>query len=452
MDSQKNEDLDKNKDTEKKDDLMNKDSKEKDKNKQDNLTNKKFNEEEKNKQEKNMNNNTLELNEEKEEIKPKQTKDKRRRVPIKDWPCRTIKEYELYNDPIGSGTYGTVFKARHIGSKEYAKEFGIPDTVALKKIKTEKETQGFPITALREIMVMQTFNHKNILKLLEVIVSEQLTKIRDVYLVFEYMEHDLWALLVRKMKYDLSQIKFIFFELLSGLDYLHKNGVLHRDLKPSNILINNKGGIKIGDFGLARFFSKVAQKRYTNQVVTLNYRAPELFLGEEKYSTEIDVWSLGCIFLELLTGNIVFHAYKEKIEEKDIFLSICKLCGNPDEKNWPGVTSYEIYSKLIPKEKYENKLIKQNYPNIDEVTFDLVKKMLVLNPKERIKIEEIKRHPYLTTHEPKMCKAEDMPNIQENFHSLQLKNKSEKKNQEQKIGKSDYKRTDKSLLGKKRKK
>ena len=405
-----------------------------------------------------MNSDTLNQKEEKmkeekkiEEKKEEQKNNIRNEVSIKDWSCRTIKEYKIINDPIGSGSYGTVFKAYNIGSQTYAKEHEIPDIVALKLINTEKETQGFPITALREILVMKTFHHKNILQLLEVVYDKknENNKIKwDIYLVFEYMEHDLCTIISNRIKYELSHIKFIFNELVLGLEYLHKSGVLHRDLKPSNILLNNKGGVKIGDFGLSRFFTNNQIKRYTNKVATVCYRAPELLLGEVNYSTEIDIWSLGCILLELLTGNIVFRAYKEE----EVFLLICQKCGNPDEINWPNVSTLKNYSQLIPKTKYENKLQKTYYPNIDEVTLDLIKKMLTLNPKERITIEEIKKHPYLTTHEPKMCKPEDMPKIEEEMHYLQYEQKMKKLNQEQQIGKGDYSKKEKSMLGKKRKK
>ena len=456
MESNNNENTNKGKDNDKKDNLIKNSSKENDNDKKDDLKNNNQNDEEKNKQE-NSNNNNMNIDKEKDinsqnkQEKEKPKKKERNEVPIKDWPCRTLKEYKLISDPIGSGSYGTVFKGNYIGLKLYAEKNGIPETVALKKINTKDETEGFPITALREIMVMKTFNHKNILKLLEVVYDlkkENNQTKYDIYLVFEYMEHDLCTIICNRIKYELSHIKFIFNELVLGLEYLHNSGVLHRDIKPSNILLNNKGGIKIGDFGLARFFSNVAKKRYTNKVVTVCYRAPELLLGENNYSKEIDIWSLGCILLELLTGNIVFGADNEK----DVFLLICKKCGSPDETNWPNVTSMKYYSSLIPEIKYENRLEKKYYPNIDEVTFDLIKRMLTLNPKQRITIEEIKKHPYLTTHEPKMCKAEDMPKIEEEMHYLQYKKKMEKKNQEQKIGFSDYKKSEKSFIGKKRKK
>ena len=447
----------KNKESDKLDKLTNEENNEKKENIEENRikTIDEKNEKEKSNENKNIinQNEAKKLNEEikNEEKKEEPNKKIRNEVPIREWACRNLKEYNIIKDPIGSGSYGTVFKAFYVGSQLYAKEHGIPEIVALKLINTEEETQGFPITALREIMVMKKFNHKNILQLLEIVCDKKNAnnKIKwDTYLVFEYMEHDLCTIISNRIKYELSHIKFIFNELVLGLEYLHKNGVLHRDLKPSNILLNNKGGVKIGDFGLSRFFANVPKKRYTNKVCTVCYRAPELLLGEENYSTEIDIWSLGCILLELLTGNIFFRASKEK----EVFLLICQKCGTPDELNWPNVSSLPNYSELIPKSKYENKLQKKYYPNIDEVTLDLIKKMLTLNPKERITIEEIKKHPYLTTHEPKMCNAEDMPKIEEEMHYLQYEEKMKKLNQEQQIGKGDFVKKDKTLLGKKRKK
>ena len=380
----------------------------------------------------------------------------RKQMSLKDWACRTLKEYKLDNNPVGQGTYGLVYKAQYIGSPEY----GIPKIVALKKIKTKDENEGFPITALREIMVMKKLNldNRNILKLLEVIVDEpkkEKSDKRNVYLVFEYMEHDLESIISKNIKYEISEIKYIFHELVLGLKYLHENNILHRDLKPSNILLNNKGEVKIGDFGLARIFSKSIDKKYTNRVATIHYRAPELLLGEENYTTEIDVWSLGCILFRLLTGKDAFNIDEENENEKEkkVFSLICQKCGTPNEISWPGVTKLKNYSSLIPKKVYENKFEKKNYYEIDEVALDLLRKILTLYPKKRITLEEILNHPYLTVHEPKMCKAEDMPRFEEEMHGNYCRKESENKTQEQQIGKNDYDtKNEKHLLGKKRKK
>ena len=324
--------------------------------------------------------------------------------------------------------------------------------VALKKIKTEDEKQGFPITALREIMIMKRLHHKNILQLFEVITSKKKEindMKRDAYLVFEYMEHDLFSLIHSKLYYEKSQIKLILYQLLQGLNYLHQNNVLHRDIKPQNILVNNKGEVKIGDFGLSRIFANTSNiKRYTNRVVTRWYRSPELLLGETNYGPAIDMWSIGCVFWELLTGEVLFMGNNEK----EVFLQICKKCGTPSEEEWPGMTKFKEYNNLYPQKKFECELdfglISKKYNKFDKITFDLFKKMISLNPEKRITIQEALEDDYFTKHEPKMCEEKDMPKIEEDFH-LNLKNKKDQ--QKQHAAKGDYnKEKSRNYIGKKR--
>jgi cyclin-dependent kinase 12/13 len=299
-----------------------------------NKENKENNHENKTKEENEKNNTENKENNNKNDVQ----KYHRKEIPVKDWGCRSIDEYDIFdNEPVGNGTYGTVFKAIYKGSPEYAKNYGIPKIVALKKIKTVNEKEGFPITALREIMIMKRLKHKNILQLLEVVISKPNEKNKfksNAYLVFEYMEHDLCSIIFSNFLYEKSQIKYILHELLLGLQYLHQNNILHRDIKTLNILLNNKGEVKIGDFGLSRIYADNVKKKYTNRVATLYYRAPELLLGDTVYGGEIDVWSLGCVFWEILAGNCLFYGENDK----SVFLKICQTCGNPNENNWPGVS------------------------------------------------------------------------------------------------------------------
>src|SRR5690606_10983117 len=131
----------------------------------------------------------------------------------------------------------------------------------------------------------------------------------NVYLVFEYMEHDLSGLADRKTDFKVEQIKCIMHQILSGVNYMHCNNIIHRDIKGANILINNKGEVKLADFGLARTHNPNPNinKKYTNRVVTLWYRSPELLLGSTNYGPAIDMWSVGCVFSELLTGYPLFR-------------------------------------------------------------------------------------------------------------------------------------------------
>lgn len=173
--------------------------------------------------------------------------------------------------------------------------------VALKKVRLENEREGFPITAVREIKLLRRLCHKNIVRLLDVITESSCHgSKRDIsafFLVFEYVDHDLNGLLESGLvEFTQDQTASLFKQLLLALQHCHSKDLLHRDLKCANILINNKGELKLGDLGLARIYSKNSDRLYTNRVITLWYRPPELLLGEEKYGPAIDIWSAGFVF------------------------------------------------------------------------------------------------------------------------------------------------------------
>jgi len=173
-----------------------------------------------------------------------------------------------------------------------------------------------------------------------------------LYLVFEYMEHDLNGLIDKRISLDVPQIKCIMQQLLQALDYLHSNNIMHRDIKGANILMNNKGEIKLADFGLARLPDIHFNPHYTNRVATLWYRPPELLLGSNNYTTAIDMWSLGCLFFELLTLRPLFPGNKEG----KVLDLICQICGTPTEDIWPGVSSLPYFSKLETKRPLQSRL------------------------------------------------------------------------------------------------
>ena len=366
---------------------------------------------------------------------------------IKETSCRSLNNYKIIEGHIGEGTFGMVFKAEYIGDPIYAEKNRIPRKVALKKIKMEDSKEGFPITALREIMLMKKCHHENILEILEIVTSKiysKNTKKEEVYLVFEYMEHDLSGLSLAKYKFDLPQIKYIMYHLLKGVQYLHKNNIIHRDIKCANILINNNGKIKLGDFGLARNIIPNHTKKYTYKVVTLWFRAPELLLGETLYSYAIDIWSCGCVLGELLTGVCPFQAK----EEIGLFEKICEKLGTPNELIWPGVTKLPLWNKLCPKTNFPNSF-KEHYKNyniIDDTIMDLFSKMLQLDPKKRITIDEALKHPFFNEHLPKMCTAKEMPRLDKEFHEFEYsqnyKKMKEMKQQAQNIAKKDYGKND----------
>ncbi|XP_076336803.1 cyclin-dependent kinase 2-like [Tachypleus tridentatus] len=278
-------------------------------------------------------------------------------------------------EKIGEGTYGVVYKAR---DKETGK------LVALKKIRLETESEGVPSTAIREIALLKELDHNNVVRLLDVIHSE-----KKLYLVFEYLNQDLKKLMdsAPTSGLPLPLVKSYLWQLLQGIAYCHSHRVLHRDLKPQNLLIDKEGNIKLADFGLARAFG-VPLRSYTHEVVTLWYRAPEILLGAKFYSTPVDVWSMGCIFAEMLTRRALFPGDSEI----DQLFRVFRTLGTPDEDTWPGVTKLPDYKSSFPKWKAQdmNKLV----PNLDFDGQDLLLKMLKYEPNLRISAKSALSHRY----------------------------------------------------------
>ncbi|KAJ4889468.1 Protein kinase superfamily protein [Raphanus sativus] len=193
-------------------------------------------------------------------------------------------------EKIGQGTYSSVFRARETGTGKI---------VALKKVRFDNfEPESVRFMA-REILLLRRLDHPNIIKLQGLVTSKLSC---NIHLVFEYMEHDLTGLLSSPdINFTTPQIKCYMKQLLSGLDHCHTRGVMHRDIKGSNLLVNNEGVLKVADFGLANFCNASGNKQpLTSRVVTLWYRPPELLLGSTEYGASVDLWSVGCVFAELL--------------------------------------------------------------------------------------------------------------------------------------------------------
>uniref|UniRef100_A0A671QXZ5 cyclin-dependent kinase n=1 Tax=Sinocyclocheilus anshuiensis TaxID=1608454 RepID=A0A671QXZ5_9TELE len=291
--------------------------------------------------------------------------------------CRSVEEFQCLNR-IEEGTYGVVYRAKDKKTDEI---------VALKRLKMEKEKEGFPITSLREINTILKAQHPNIVTVREIVVGSNMDKI---YIVMNYVEHDLKSLMeTMKQPFLPGEVKTLMIQLLRGVRHLHDNWILHRDLKTSNLLLSHKGILKIGDFGLAREYGSPL-KPYTPVVVTLWYRSPDLLLGAKEYSTAVDMWSVGCIFGELLTQKPLFPGKSEIDQINKVF----KDLGSPSEKIWPGYSELPAVKKMTFTEYPYNNLRKRFGALLSGQGFDLMNKFLTYCPAKRISADEALKQEY----------------------------------------------------------
>lgn len=278
--------------------------------------------------------------------------------------------------PLGSGSYGEVFKARNRSTGEI---------VALKKIRSILQDEGFPRQALREICTLQSLEkqNKNIVSLLDVITSK-----KSVYLIFDYYEFDLHSLLTSSSvpKLTVPQVKCYMIQLMNALNIVHSHGIIHRDLKPANILLSSNNLLKLADFGLSRSFNS-DNRPLTTRVMTQRYKPPELLLGSTHYGPEVDIWSLGCTFYEMMAGKPLFYG---ETETEQLTLTF-KLLGCPSEKEWPSWRSLpnaHLFQYFKPFDSNFDEFLDLNLPSQYSEAKNLLKQMLSLNPSQRIKINQ----------------------------------------------------------------
>lgn len=292
-------------------------------------------------------------------------------------------DYE-YQKQVGSGTYGIVSLYLHKPTQEL---------VACKKLKKLQNELDLKST-LRELRTLRLTDHPNIIKLCRVIQQNNGAQDSKIFLVMQYFPLDL-----RKILNELStthpsfeQInRLILYQILLGIQYLHSGNILHRDLKPENILVNPRdSSVAICDFGFARFRnSDIAE--LTNYVVTRPYRAPEIALGQINYSKQVDIWSIGCIFYELLTRRLPF-IHKNHFEH---IQSLITMFGTPSIDYWSYIKTdqfkkYAYSFGVIPEGKASDSIQEP----VNPLALDLLDSMLCFHPSKRISAEEAMRHPY----------------------------------------------------------
>ena len=329
-----------------------------------------------------------------------------------------LKHYEVAQK-LGKGAYGIVWKAHH---KKGGKE-----TVALKKIFDAFQNATDAQRTYREVVFLrQMGNHENIVQLQNVLKADN---DRDLYLVFEYMETDLHAVIRANILEEIHK-QYIMYQSFKALMYMHSAQLVHRDMKPSNLLLNSECLMKVADFGLARSLldnnDSGSEKgpQMTDYVATRWYRAPEILLGSNKYGLPVDMWSLGCIFGEMLGGKPVFPGTstlnqlekvgemigapcKSDINALDSAFTLEMLDAMPfpmGDKGADGKRGLVPFSKEKPPETPEEgggSEWKTLFPKAPENALDMLGKLMKYNPHQRITAKDGLTHPYCAQfHDP----------------------------------------------------
>jgi serine/threonine protein kinase len=297
----------------------------------------------------------------------------------------------------------------HSYSYSSAQDKKTDQLVAIKKITKAFDDLIDAKRILREAKLLRHFDHENVIALRDMVHPESLGHFEDIYMVMEYMETDLHKIIYSQNELSDDHIQFFVYQMLCGLKHIHTANVIHRDLKPSNLLLNSDCELKICDFGLARGISPSDDPGYelTEYVVTRWYRAPEIMCSCQEYGFKIDVWSVGCIFAELLQRE-PFFAGDDYIHQMNL---IFETIGTPSGDDLQFVTNPNALQYIRGLDAREPKSFKALFPKANPLAIDLLEKMLIFNPTKRISVDEALKHPYLAdlcseldTHEHSDCK------------------------------------------------
>jgi CTD kinase subunit alpha len=250
----------------------------------------------------------------------------------------------------------------------------------------------------------------------------------DCFMVFEYQAHDLTGLL-NHPSFTLTEAhkKHLAKQMFEGLAYLHHRGVLHRDIKAANILISKTGELKYADFGLARFYQKRGTQDYTNRVITIWYRPPELLLGETQYGPAVDIWSAACVLVEIFTRHAIFPGDGGEINQLD---KIYNVLGTPSRNEWPGITELQWYELLRPTRKIQSTFAEKYKGPIKDDAFELLEAMFSYDPANRPPAADVLEHSYFTN-EPLPKQVWELADLEGDWHEFESKAlRKEKEKQE----------------------
>eukprot|EP00792_Barthelona_sp_PAP020_P005185 TRINITY_DN2543_c1_g2_i1.p1 TRINITY_DN2543_c1_g2~~TRINITY_DN2543_c1_g2_i1.p1 ORF type:complete len:373 (+),score=45.51 TRINITY_DN2543_c1_g2_i1:38-1156(+) len=293
-----------------------------------------------------------------------------------------LRKYDIVRK-VGQGAYGIVWKAIDKRSGRH---------VALKKIFDAFQNDTDAQRTFREIMFLQELSdHDNIIRLLNVLKAEN---DQDIYLVFDYLETDLHAVIRANILEPIHK-QYVIYQILKSLKYLHSGGLIHRDLKPANVLLNAQCKVKLGDFGLARSLNSTMHGQppvMTDYIATRWYRAPEILVGSQSYSGAVDMWAVGCILAEALSGSPLFPGRSTMNQLQ----RVVEVVGTPTAEDVNSLRSQFAHRMISNLPPLKHKSLDQIFPHAPTDALDLMKKMLIFNPSKRITAEEALKHPFVS--------------------------------------------------------
>lgn len=304
-----------------------------------------------------------------------------------------VPDYYKVTKALGAGAYGVVAEAVDTRSNT---------TVAIKKISNLFVHLVDSKRTLREITILRMLHHENIVKLLDVLVPEDPSNFDDLYVVFDFMQTDMHKIISSKQDLSPDHMQYFVYQLLRGLKYLHSANCVHRDLKPSNLLLNSDCALEICDLGLARLVDDHAAKtkelkdaekhdtQMTEYVATRWYRAPEIILGWPQYGKPVDIFSVGCIFAELIARKPLFPG-RDYIHQLHLILEVL---GTPEKELLDRIASDSAKSYVLALKPSAPQDLSKKFPMLDETGIDLLTRMLTLDPLKRITVNECLSHPY----------------------------------------------------------